>query len=98
MRRLATRLTIALLLVLSCAGMVAQAGSVPHVHQAYDPGLYNAEHDLTLLAAMAASALLSDGAPVRGPDAVVGAMPPLVPERPAIRSAHASDSRAPPTA
>ena len=98
MNRLVSRLTIALLLVLACAGMIAQAGSLPHLHKAHEPGIYNEEHDLSLLAALAAQALLSEGATAPSLDVVVGAPPPLVPERPAIRSVHADASRAPPTA
>ena len=98
MNRLVPRLTIALLLVLACAGMIAQAGSLPHLHKAHEPGIYNEEHDLSLLAALAAQALLSEGATAPSLDVVVGAPPPLVPERPAIRSVHADASRAPPTA
>jgi hypothetical protein len=97
MRRFVPRLTIVALLVLACAGMVAQAGSLPHVHKAYEPGIYNEEHDLSLLAALAAQALLCDGMPAAGIDAVVSEVPSPSPERPAIRSLRARASRAPPT-
>ena len=98
MNRLVPRLTIALLLVLACAGMIAQAASLPHVHRAYEPGLYNEEHDLTLLAALAALALLTEGATAPSLEVVVGAPLPLISERPAICAAHADASRAPPAA
>jgi hypothetical protein len=98
MARFVPRLTIAALLVLAGIGMLAQASSLPHVHKAYEPGIYNEEHDLTLLAALAAQALLSNTAAAPGIDAVVSALPPLLPERPAIRSVHAGASRAPPAA
>jgi hypothetical protein len=98
MNRLVPRLTIALLLLLACAGMIAQAGSVPHTHKAHEPGLYNEEHDRSLLAALAAQALLSEGATAPSLEVVVGAPLPLVPERPALRTAHPDASRAPPTA
>jgi hypothetical protein len=98
MPRLVSRVTILTLLVLACAGMVVQAGSLPHVHKAHDPGIYNEEHDLTLLAALAAHGLLSDAAPVPGIDAVVSTLLALVPERPALRSVHTGPSRAPPAA
>jgi hypothetical protein len=98
MNRLVPRLTIALLLVIACAGMIAQAGSVPHVHKAHEPGLYNEEHDLSLLAASAAQALLSEGAAATTGDVVVGEPLPLIPERPALRLVHPDASRAPPTA
>jgi hypothetical protein len=98
MNRLVPRLTIALLLVIACAGMIAQAGSVPHVHKAHEPGIYNEEHDLSLLAAGAAQALLSEAAATTSRDVVVGEPLPLIPERPATRSARSAASRAPPTA
>jgi hypothetical protein len=98
MNRLVPRLTIALLLVLACAGMVAQAGSVPHAHKAHEPGIYNEEHDLSLLAAAAAQGLLSEGVAATSLDVVVGEPLPLIPERPAIRAAHPDTSRAPPAA
>jgi hypothetical protein len=98
MNRLVPRLTIALLLVFACAGMIAQAGSLPHVHKAHEPGIYNEEHDLSLLAASAAQALLSEGTAATGIDVVVGEPLPLIPERPAIRAVHADASRAPPSA
>jgi hypothetical protein len=98
MARLVSRLTLALLLVVTCAGMLAQAGSVPHVHKAHEPGIYNEEHDLTLLAALAAQALLSPGGTAPSLEVVVGAPEPLVVESPAIRAVLADGSRAPPTA
>jgi hypothetical protein len=98
MRRFVPRLTIVALLVLACAGMVVQAGSLPHLHRGYEPGIYNEEHDLTLLAALAALALLSDGVAATGIDTVVSELPPLSPERPVIRPVLASASRAPPSA
>lgn len=98
MRRLIPRLTIAALLVLATAGMVLQAGSVPHLHQASAPGIYNEEHDLTLLAGFAAQALLAAVAPIPAPAAAVSSVPPLVSERPVVRLARSGDSRAPPSA
>jgi hypothetical protein len=98
MARLVSRLTLALLLVVACAGLLAQAGSVPHVHKAHEPGIYNEEHDLTLLAALAAQALLSAGATAPSLEVVVGAPEPLVVESAAIRVVRSGASRAPPTA
>jgi hypothetical protein len=95
---LVPRLPIVMLLVLACAGMLAQAGSVPHLHDAHEPGIYNEEHDLSLLAALAAQALLSVGATAPSLDVVAGTPVPLVPESPAIRVVRSGASRAPPTA
>ena len=95
MKRVAPRLTLAVLLVLAAAGMVLQAGSVPHVHAA-DGALYNEEHDLTLLAGLASHVLLADASPTLAEDVVSTPLSAFVPERPILRVAHSGDSRAPP--
>jgi hypothetical protein len=69
---------------------------VPHVHAAAQLGLYNAEHDLTLLAGLAAHVIPVDDAPALTLDAVSRQLVPLVPERPPLRGAYSGDSRAPP--
>jgi len=97
MKRFASRLTLVTLLLLAATGMVLQAGSVPHMHAAgAHAGLFNEEHDLTLLAGLAAQSLLADAAPAITFDTVSTLIPPYVPERPAARLAHSGDSRAPP--
>ena len=97
-KRPAFVLPIVLLALLSSAAMVAQAGSVPHLHAAAQAGLYNQEHDLTLLAGLAGHGLLLDTAPALTTDVVSSFLPVLAPERPALRLTRSSDSRAPPTA
>jgi len=87
---------IAALVMLAAAGMVLQAGSVPHLHKGTEAGVYNAEHDLTLLAGLAGQSLLADTGPILAPDAVATSLLPLVPEHPATRLADSGDSRAPP--
>ena len=52
------RLAFVLILLLAATGMVLQSGSLPHLHAARDSGLYNQEHDLTLLAARGSGAPL----------------------------------------
>ena len=96
MKRFASRLTLVTLLLLAATGMVLQAGSVPHSHIAAQAGLFNEEHDLTLLAGLAGSVLPIDAAPPVSLDVVSTLVPPDVPERPADRFAHAAASRAPP--
>jgi hypothetical protein len=96
-RPLARLLLVALLLVASAA-MVAQLGSVPHSHAASAAGFYNAEHDLTLLAALAGHGLAPDATPAPALEPVSVAMPPLVAERPSTAPAYCGDSRAPPSA
>jgi hypothetical protein len=95
MKRVASRLTLVLLLLLAATGMVLQAGSVPHAH-ATNGGLYNQEHDLTLLASLGGHVVLVDAAPALAHDDVTTLVPSLAPERPALRVARSADSRAPP--
>jgi hypothetical protein len=85
-----------MLLLLAAAAMVLQLGSVAHLHFARDSGVYNQEHDLTLLAGLAGHVIQVDGAPAITFDAVSTALIPFTPERPALRLARSGDSRAPP--
>ncbi len=94
----ASRRTIVALLLLAAAAMVLQIGSVPHLHADGETGLYNEEHDLTLLAGLAGHAIQLDAVPCLAIDAVATALAPFTPERPAIRLARSGDSRAPPAA
>ena len=96
MKRVATHVTLLVVLVLATAGMVLQTGSIPHVHAAMQIGLYNAEHDLSLLAGLAAHVIATDAAPTLTFDAVSTKLLPLVPAHPPLRVAYAGDSRAPP--
>ena len=98
MTRPASRFTIVALLLLAALGMVVQAGSVPHLHERTDVGLYNEEHDLTLLAGLAAQAIEVAAAPVITVDLALPSLTPDTPERPAAPAAHSGDSRAPPAA
>ena len=96
MKRIASHVTLLALLVLATAGMVLQAGSVPHVHTVAQAGLYNQEHDLTLLAGLASNVVpvvVTPGLPV---DVVSISLVPVSPERPVVRAALSGDSRAPP--
>ena len=96
MKRFTSHLTLVALLVLATAGMVLQAGSVPHTHAATQTSLFNEEHDLTLLAGLAGHVVLGDAAPAIAFDAVSSLISPFVPERPALRVAYSGVSRAPP--
>jgi hypothetical protein len=92
MKRSAPRLV---LLLLAIVAMVLQAGSLPHLHAGHGLGFYNADHDLTLLAALAAH-----GLPGTPPQVVVAAasvlVPAVGPPQCAARIAQAAESRAPP--
>jgi len=95
-KRFSSRLTLVALLVLATAGMVLQAGSVPHTHAAAHASFFNEEHDHTLLAGLAGHVVLGDAAPSIAFDAVSSRISPFVPERPALRVAYSGVSRAPP--
>jgi hypothetical protein len=92
------RVVIVVLGALAITGMVAQAGSVPHLHVGTEAGFFNEEHDLTLLAGLASTVVSVDAAPVL---AIGSDSSPLVlsaPERPVLRAADTGLSRAPPLA
>jgi hypothetical protein len=97
MTRSFRRGAIVALLLLAAVAMVAQLGSVPHLHAKPGAGFFNAEHDLTLLAGLAGHGIEVDAAPRLAPDVVAFAIASFAPARPAPRSARTSDSRAPPT-
>ncbi len=96
MKRLASRLTLVALLVLATAGMVTQAGSVPHTHAAAQASLFNEEHDLTLLAGLAGHVVLGDVTLTITVDAASNPLSPFIPERPVLHVGHSGVSRAPP--
>jgi hypothetical protein len=87
--------SIALVVLALVAGVVSGA-TLPHTHGPGGVGLYNQEHDLSLLAALAGSGTLP-----ASPDAMVVALALLVvpaPPTPRLvrRSPARSPSRAPP--
>ena len=98
MIRPAARLAIALLVLLIAATMGMQGGSLPHLHAGVGLGLYNAEHDLTLLAALAGAGLPADSTALLPFDAVSTTLLALTPERPLSDAVRSGDSRAPPSA
>jgi hypothetical protein len=57
MMRSAVRLPSPVVVALAIIGMVLATGSVPHVHDHPEAGVYNQEHDLTLLAGVGGHAL-----------------------------------------
>jgi len=93
-----SRGSLATLLLVAAIAMVAQLGSVPHLHAGAKTGFYNADHDLTLLAALAGHGLAPDATPAPTLEPVSVAIPPCAAERPATPPARSGDSRAPPSA
>jgi hypothetical protein len=92
----ASRVTLRLVMVLAMAGLVLQVGSVPHLHAGQQLGLYNQEHDLTLLAGLASQGIASDAIPAVAPIERSDQFVQHVPERLGTEPAFSGDSRAPP--
>jgi hypothetical protein len=98
MTRRPARLILLVLGLLAVAGLLLQTGSLPHAHDRQQTGLYNQEHDLTLLASLAAQANAVAAAPGVVIDAVSVAVAPLVPEHAPAHHARSDNTRAPPSA
>jgi hypothetical protein len=91
------RPTIALaVFALAVGALLLQDGSLPHLHDR--PGVFNHDHDLSLLATRGGGAPLPDGAPPISflPD--IAAEPGRVLARPAASPLRYSAPRAPPLA
>lgn len=87
----------AVIILLLLVGLLAQGATLPHTHVGIGPGVYNAEHDLTLLATSGSVAPLP-AVPLLFVAVVtvpIGWRPPPAPASVVVR---ASGSRAPPTA
>jgi hypothetical protein len=96
-RRLPRARYTAAVILLVVAGLIAQGAVLPHTHTGIGPGVYNAEHDLTLLATSGTVAPLP-AVPflfVAIVAAPVAWLPPPSPGSVVVRS---TASRAPPTA
>jgi hypothetical protein len=86
----------ALLLVLGLAAFLLAGATLPHLHASGGFGLWNAEHDLGLMAAVGSAASLTDEAPVVVlPLTVLLALAPSA-DRLAGAPLRLADSRAPP--
>lgn len=85
-----------LVLLLGLSASVLAGASLPHLHASGEPGLWNQEHDLSLMAALGSAAAQLDAAPALILAlALVAALAPVVFRLPGgpLRLA---DSRAPP--
>ena len=97
MKRVLARVAFALVL-LAALTVVVQTGSVPHLHFADQRGgLFNHDHDLTLLAGLAAHGLPADAPPLIV-KTVSSATPALIPHHPVVRVLRSAGPRAPPAA
>lgn len=91
-----TRSRVALLLLLLAIPLLLQAASLPHTHAGAPAGLFNQEHDLTLLATAAAAATPAVTGAVVLLLPVGEALASLAPGPPVGPNARRADSRAPP--
>ncbi|MBM3219892.1 MAG: hypothetical protein FJZ38_14655 [Candidatus Rokubacteria bacterium] len=98
MRRPASRLPIVAALLLAAMAMLLQLGSVPHHHAGAESGLYNQEHDLTLLAGLAGHVVEAAVVPVVTLDAASAALPCFTPACRELHVARTGAPRAPPAA
>jgi hypothetical protein len=86
----------ALPLLLAVVALLLAGASLPHTHAATAPGIWNADHDLTLMAAFGTHAVQLDAMPVLGIALVLAATISLAPTRVVAAPRRLSDSRAPP--
>ena len=83
-------------LLLGVVALLLAGASLPHTHAGSSPGLWNADHDLTLMAAFGTHACQLDAMPVLGIAIVLAAMLSLAAADVVAAPLRLSDSRAPP--
>ena len=98
MTRRSSRFVLLMLGLLAVAGLLLQTGSLPHAHDRHQAGLYNQEHDLTLLASLAAQANAVAAAPDLVLDVPSAPLAPFAPAQPPAPYARGGNTRAPPSA
>ena len=86
------------LLLVVAAALLLQGASLPHSHASARPGVYNQDHDATLLATLHSIAMLAETAPAPLVFALVAAIALLAIRSPASTTRPTCDSRAPPLA
>ena len=85
-----------LLLLRGVVAFLLAGASMPHMHAGPGPGLWNADHDLTLMAAFGTHACQLDATPVIGLAIVVAAAIALAAAPAVSAPRNLSASRAPP--
>jgi len=83
-------------LLLAVVALLLTGASLPHTHAGSSAGLWNADHDLTLMATFGTQACQLDAIPVIGIAVVLAAAISLAAALPASAPVRLSDSRAPP--
>jgi hypothetical protein len=86
----------ALLLLLGVMAFLLAGASMPHTHAGAAPGLWNADHDLSLMAAFGNHACQLDAVPVVALALTLAATIALAAIEAASAPLSLSDSRAPP--
>jgi hypothetical protein len=86
---------VAALIVFVLVALVAQGACVPHTHTGQGVGLFNEEHDLTLLATAGIAAPLP-GAALLFVDMVTVSLTVPMPAAPIVFVSRDAESRAPP--
>ena len=83
-------------LLLGVVALLLAGASLPHTHAGSMPGIWNADHDLSLMAAFGNHACQLDAMPVLGIAVVIAAAISLAATRLAAAPARLFGSRAPP--
>lgn len=83
-------------LLLALLALVLAGASVPHLHTATEPGLWNHDHDLSLMAALGSHACEPEAMPALGPVPTAAAAPASAPAPHAAAPSRPSAPRAPP--
>jgi hypothetical protein len=86
----------ALPLLLAVVALLLAGASLPHTHAGSSPGIWNADHDLTLMAAFGTHVCLLEAMPVLGLAIVLSAAMSLAAVPAAAAPLRLSGSRAPP--
>ena len=86
----------ALLLLLGVVAFLLAGASMPHTHAGSSPGLWNADHDLTLMAAFGTHACQLDATPVIGLAIVIATAIAIAAASAVSAPRTLSPSRAPP--
>ena len=89
---------LSVLLLAAVFALLLQGSCLPHTHAGVGPGLYNQDHDLSLLATLHGAAVLLDAQPAPLVVLVVSAVTPARTGSPAAPARSTADSRAPPLA
>jgi hypothetical protein len=89
---------LSVLLLAAVLAVLLQGAVLPHTHAGVGPGLYNQDHDLSLLATLHGAAVLLDAQPAPLVIVVVSTVALAGADSPPALARSTADSRAPPLA